>query len=252
MKKKVSVIVPYYKNLKYIFQCLQSIYNQNYKNFEIILVYDDNNKNDLRVIKKKFGKHKNFRIFANYKNVGVSMSRNKGIKKAKGYYIAFLDSDDFWKKNKLKLQIKFMEMNGLDLSYTAYEILKNKRKVKHSIKKKYTYNELIKKCDIGLSTVVMRSKMSGIGLFPNLKTQEDFALWLKYTRKKSKIMGINKYLTVWRDKPNSLSKNTIQKINDSFKVFYRLENKNLLVSFYYLFILSFNKLKKFFKISLHI
>ena len=143
-------------------------------------------------------------------------------------------------------------MNGLDLSYTAYEILKNKRKVKHSIKKKYTYNELIKKCDIGLSTVVMRSKMSGIGLFPNLKTQEDFALWLKYTRKKSKIMGINKYLTVWRDKPNSLSKNTIQKINDSFKVFYRLENKNLLVSFYYLFILSFNKLKKFFKISLHI
>ena len=252
MKRKVSVIIPYYKNLKYIFKCVQSIYNQNYKNLEIILVYDDNNKSDLRVIKKKFGKYKNFKIFMNHKNLGVSMSRNKGINKAKGYYIAFLDSDDFWKKNKLKVQINFMEKNNLDLSYTAYEILKNKRIVKHSVKKKYTYNELIKKCDIGLSTVVMRSKMSRIGLFPNLKTQEDFALWLQYTRKKSKIMGINKYLSVWRDKPNSLSKNTIQKINDSFKVFYRLENKNLLVSFYYLFILSFNKLKKFFKISLHI
>lgn len=252
MERKVSVIIPYYKNLKYIYKCVQSIYNQNYKNLEIILVYDDKNKCDLRVIKKKFGKYKNFKIFINHKNLGVSTSRNKGIHKAKGYYIAFLDADDFWKKNKLKVQISFMELNNLDLSYTAYEILKNKRKVKHSVKKKYTYNELIKKCDIGLSTVVMRSKMSRIGLFPNLKTQEDFALWLKYTRKKSKIMGINKYLSVWRDKPNSLSKNTIQKINDSFKVFYRLENKNILVSFYYLFILSINKLKKFFKIRLFI
>ena len=252
MERKVSVIIPYYKNLKYIYKCVQSIYNQNYKNLEIILVYDDKNKSDLREIKKKFGKYKNFKIFINHKNLGVSMSRNKGINKAKGYYIAFLDADDFWKKNKLKIQISFMELNNLDLSYTAYEILKNKRKVKHSVKKKYSYNELIKKCDIGLSTVVMRSKMSSIGLFPNLKTQEDFALWLKYTRKKSKIMGINKYLSVWRDKPNSLSKNTIQKINDSFKVFYRLENKNILVSFYYLFILSTNKLKKFFKIRLFI
>ena len=252
MERKVSVIVPYYKNLKYIYKCVQSIYNQNYKNLEIILVYDDKNKSDIKEIKKIIEKYKNFKIFINNKNLGVSMSRNKGINKAKGYYIAFLDSDDFWKKNKLKVQISFMELNNLDLSYTAYEILKNKRKVKHSVKKKYSYNELIKKCDIGLSTVVMRSKMSSIGLFPNLKTQEDFALWLKYTRKKSKIMGINKYLSVWRDKPNSLSKNTIQKINDSFKVFYRLENKNILVSFYYLFILSTNKLKKFFKIRLFI
>ena len=135
MKRKVSVIIPYYKNLKYIFKCVQSIYNQNYKNLEIILVYDDNNKSDLRVIKKKFGKYKNFKIFMNHKNLGVSMSRNKGINKAKGYYIAFLDSDDFWKKNKLKVQINFMEKNNLDLSYTAYEILKNKRIVKHSVKK---------------------------------------------------------------------------------------------------------------------
>ena len=71
----------------------------------------------------------------NHKNLGVSMSRNKGINKAKGYYIAFLDSDDFWKKNKLKVQINFMEKNNLDLPYTAYEILKNKRIVKHSVKK---------------------------------------------------------------------------------------------------------------------
>ena len=159
MKRKVSVIIPYYKSLKYIFKCLQSIYNQNYKNLEVILVYDDGNKNDLKVIKKKFGKYKNFKIFVNHKNLGVSLSRNKGINKAKGYYIAFLVSDDFWKKNKLKKQIEFMEKNSLDLSFTAYDILKANKLVKREIKPKYSYDDLIKKCDIGLSTVIINSKL---------------------------------------------------------------------------------------------
>ena len=108
MKKKVSIIVPFYKNIKYIFRCIQSIYDQNYKNFEVILIYDDTAKRDLKLIQNKFKNYKNFNLYINKKNIGVSMSRNKGIKKAKGYYIAFLDSDDFWKKNKLKKQIKFM------------------------------------------------------------------------------------------------------------------------------------------------
>lgn len=250
MRKKVSVIVPYYKNLKYVYQCLQSIYDQNYKNFEIIFVYDDNNKNDLKIIKKKFGKYKNFKIFINYKNLGVSMSRNKGIKNAKGYYIAFLDSDDFWKKNKLKKQIKFMEKNSLDFSFTAYDILKANKLVKREIKPKYSYDDLIKKCDIGLSTVIINSKLINLGKFPNLKTQEDYALWLKFLRNGIKARGISESLSVWRDTPNSLSSNIFQKFKDSFKVYYHYENKNFLASIYSVLILSINKIKNTLNIKL--
>ena len=250
MKRKVSVIIPYYKSLKYIFKCLQSIYNQNYKNLEVILVYDDGNKNDLKVIKKKFGKYKNFKIFVNHKNLGVSLSRNKGINKAKGYYIAFLDSDDFWKKNKLKKQIKFMEKNSLDFSFTAYDILKSNKVFKKKIKTTYTYQDLLKKCDIGLSTVIIKSKLINIGNFPNLRTQEDFALWLKYLKNGVKAKGVNESLSVWRDTPNSLSSNIFQKLKDSFIVYYHYENKNFLESIFSVLILSINKIKNTLNINL--
>ena len=137
-----------------------------------------------------------------------------------------------------------MKKNSLDLSYTAYDILKNNKKIKHQVQKSYSYDDLIKKCDIGLSTVIMKSKMIKTASFPNLKTQEDYALWLKYLRNGAKIMGINESLTVWRDKPNSLSKNVFQKLSDSFIVYYKFENKNFLESVFSVLILSINKIKK--------
>lgn len=250
MKKKVSIIVPYYKNIKYIFRCIQSIYDQNYKSFEVILIYDDTDKRDLKLIQNKFKNYKNLNLYVNKKNIGVSMSRNKGIKKAKGYYIAFLDSDDFWKKNKLKKQIKFMEKNSLDFSFTAYDILKSNKVFKKKIKTTYTYQDLLKKCDIGLSTVIIKSKLKNIGNFPNLRTQEDFALWLKYLKNGVKAKGINESLSVWRDTPNSLSSNIFQKLKDSFMVYYHYENKNFLESIFSVLILSINKIKNTLNINL--
>jgi len=250
MKKKVSIIVPYYKNIKYIFKCIQSIYDQNFKNFEVILIYDDRDKRDLKLIQKKFRNYKNLNLFINKKNIGVSMSRNKGIKKSKGYYIAFLDSDDFWKKNKLKKQIKFMEKNSLDFSFTAYDILKSNKTVKKEIKSTYTYHDLLKKCDIGLSTVIIKSKLINIGNFPNLRTQEDYVLWLKYLKNGVRAMGIKESLSVWRDTPNSLSSNIFQKLKDSFMVYYYYENKNFLESIFSVLILSINKIKNTLNINL--
>ena len=138
--KKVSVIIPYYKNLKYIDQSIISVMKQNYKNIEILIIYDDSNKDELKILKKKYKKKNKISIIENKNNLGAALSRNKGIKKSKGYYIAFLDSDDYWKKNKLKKQISFIEKNNLDLSYTSYEILKKKKKFRQNVKKTYGYH----------------------------------------------------------------------------------------------------------------
>jgi len=249
MKDKVSIIIPFYKNLQYLSQSIHSVINQTYKNYEIILVYDNTDKSDLKFIKNKFKNFKKLKIIINKKNLGVSKSRNIGLKNSKGKYIAFLDSDDYWKKNKLKTQIDFMKKNSVDFSYSSYEILTLNSKKKHNVKNTYSYNQLLQKCDIGLSTVIIKSKLIKIGKFPLLKTQEDYALWLRYLRKGVKLMGINKSLVYWRDTPGSLSKNLIQKLKDSFKVYHNLENINFWLSLFRVFTLSKNKLKKLYKIK---
>ena len=113
IEDKVTVILPYYKKKIFFTKSFISAINQTYKNTEIIIIYDDKNKKDLKFIKETISNYKNTRLIINSKNLGVSKSRNKGISLAKGKYIAFLDSDDVWKKNKLELQINFMKKKKL-------------------------------------------------------------------------------------------------------------------------------------------
>ena len=100
------------------------------------------------------------------------------------------------------------------------------------IKKKMFYSELLKSCDIGLSTVIIKTKILKKNLFNSLKTKEDYALWLKLLRNGVKISGINKSLSSWRKSPFSLSSNTKQKIFDAFKLYYFYEKFNLFFSIY--------------------
>ena len=96
----VSIIIPYYKKKEFINNTITSIINQTYKNFEIIIIYDDEDTSDLKFISEMQKRDKRINIIKNLKNEGAGNSRNKGIEKAKGKYIAFIDSDDTWQKKK--------------------------------------------------------------------------------------------------------------------------------------------------------
>ena len=112
MKKKldlVSIIITYYRKKDYFYSSLKSALKQTYKHIEIIVVYDDNDRDYLVEIKKLIKKTNKVKILINSKNIGAGVSRNKAAKIAKGKYLAFLDSDDLWKSNKLNLQLKFMK-----------------------------------------------------------------------------------------------------------------------------------------------
>ena len=105
---KVTVIIPYYKKKKYIKSTLRSALNQTYKNIEVILIFDEGNSDNLEFIKQTVKIDKRIRLIINRRNLGAGLSRNVGIKKSKGRYIAFLDSDDLWNKNKILLQLNYM------------------------------------------------------------------------------------------------------------------------------------------------
>ena len=243
----VSIIVPYFKKSEYIDKTISSILQQTYKNFEIIIIYDDENKSDLKYIKNLKKLDKRIRIIVNSKNLGAGESRNIGITNSHGKYICFLDADDFWKKNKLFFQINFMIMNNCSISHTTYEIRNSKEKYLGLRKAKSfeSYKELLPSCDIGLSTVVAKKKIFTKGIkFSKLKTKEDFVLWLKILKKKIFIRGINKNLATWRATDNSLSSSFFQKIKDAFIVYFKFMNFNLIKSLYYILVLSLNFMKK--------
>ena len=146
----VSIIVPYYKKKKFIKRALLSVLNQSYKKFELILIYDDKNKKDLSYIKKLVKLDKRILLIVNDKNLGVGFSRNKGIKVSKGKYICFLDSDDFWNKNKIKEQLNFMKNNKVVISHTSYNIVDNNKKISTRYARNFlNFNSLVFSCDIG-------------------------------------------------------------------------------------------------------
>jgi|TARA_B110000238_G_C16137215_1_gene444285 teichuronic acid biosynthesis glycosyltransferase TuaG len=243
----VSVIIPYYRNKKYIKGCINSILGQSHQKFEIILVYDDTNLSDLAYIKKISKLDNRIILLINKKNIGAGLSRNVGINKARGKYIAFIDSDDLWTKNKLKIQLNFMRMNEHRASHTSYKIIDSKNKTIGSGKARnfIKVEDLLKSCDIGLSTVLLEKKiLLETGMFHKTKTKEDFILWLKILSKKIKIASLDQNLTAWRKTKGSLSSSIIQKLYDGFIVYNKHMKFNYIKSIYYLIILSLNSLKK--------
>ena len=242
----ISVIIPYYKKKEYIVKSINSVLKQSYKNFELIIIYDDSNHEDLTILNNLKKKDKRIKIFINKKNIGAGLSRNKGIKLSKGKLIAFLDSDDLWSRNKLKKQIFFMKKKKIKISHTSYYIINYNNKIIGQRKAKdLSHKQLLKSCDIGLSTIILDKKLiKNNTKFASIKTKEDYVLWLQITQNEKKIYALSDNLTKWRKLDNSLSSSKFQKIKDGYLVYRKYMKFNQVKSIFYLGLLSVNFLLK--------
>jgi len=242
---KISIIIPYYKKKEFIFNCINSILKQTYQNFEVIIVNDECSIESKLLLEEISQKDLRIKVFNNKNNSGVGVSRNIGIKKSKGKFLAFIDADDEWIKNKLKFQVYFMKRNKLLFTHTSYFIINDKNKLigKFSVKSSIKYENLLNSCDIGLSTVMINSKIKKDLKFGNLKTKEDYVLWLKLS-KKYNLYGINKFYTKWRNLNSSISSSVYRRIIDAFLVYYFFERFSLIKSIFLVLNLSLFSIKK--------
>lgn len=243
----ISVIITYFKKKNFISETINSVLNQTYNNLEILLIYDDAEKNDLEFIKKLSKLDKRINLIVNKENLGVGQSRNVGLQLAKGKYIAFLDADDLWVQNKIEKQFIFMKRNKINFCHTSFDLIDEKGNYlfTKTAKNIDSYNQIITSCDIGLSSVMIEKNLVNNGfLFSNLRTKEDFYLWLILLKRGIKLYGLDEKLMQWRSLKNSLSSSLIIKLHDGFKLYNFYLGYGKLKSLYLLFILSVNYLIK--------
>ena len=238
--------MPYYKKEFYVQQSIKSILNQSYQNFEIILINDDvKNKHFINKISKLDHRIK---LVHNKDNIGAGLSRNKGVNLSNGDYIAFCDCDDLWKQNKLELQLNFMEQFKLNFSFTSYDIIdENSVFLKTRKAPDYlNFKKLRNSCDIGLSTVITKKNIfeNNKYQFANLKTKEDYVLWIRLALDGVKMRGFGQSLASWRKNKNSLSSSIIQKLIDGYKVYRIYLGYGILKSVFFLTVLSINFILK--------
>jgi teichuronic acid biosynthesis glycosyltransferase TuaG len=139
-----------------------------------------------------------------------------------------------------------MKLNKLDFSYSDYSIVNEKDTLIKKIKspKLIKFKDLLFSCDIALSSVIINSNLLKNEKFPNIKTKEDYLLWLKLSQKNIKMMGIRENLIFWRKTNNSLSSSILQKFKDAFLVYNKYLKLNFLVSIVLIFFLSINSIIK--------
>ncbi len=242
-KTKIDIILPNYNSSRFILKTVRSILGQTYKNWKLIIVDDFSNKKTRDILRNFKNKNK-IKIYLLNKNRGAGYCRNYAIKKSNSPYLAFIDSDDVWKKDKLKKQIYFMKKNNCSFSYTNYYTFGEKsRKIKNPSRLKYS--SFIKNTSIATSTMMIKRKKIDNIKFINSKICEDYYFKCKLLKRVNYALCLNHYLTKYRIRKDSLQSSNLKNFYWIWKInrdYNKLSFLNNLVS---LLCISFNSLKKY-------
>lgn len=230
MYGKVSIIVPNYNCENFLEDTIQSVLNQTYKNWELLIVDDCSTDKSVEVIKQYADKDERIKLYINERNKGAAASRNWAMREASGKWVAFLDSDDLWMADKLEKQLLYMVENDYHFSYTAYEHI-NEQKEKLGVKvtgpKCITKNKMFHYCYPGCLTVIYDSEDIGTIQIPDeiANGENDYAIWLKVC-KFYRCYYINEVLALYRVRNSSLSHKSskFKLIRNHYKLF-RLSEK---------------------------
>ena len=243
----VSVIMPAFNSEKYIEEAIRSVLMQTYTDLELIIYDDASEDATLSIVNYLIEEDSRIRIIKGEINAGVANSRNKALAEAKGRYIAFLDSDDLWKSEKIKKQMNFMKSRGCGLCYSSYEFINadgsQRRNGCARIKLAADYKSLLKNNFIGMLRVMLHRQKTGEIKFSSDK-HEDLILWLSLAKKNHSLIGLDESLAFYRISGNSLSGNKIKAAVWRWKVYRNSENMSVLTSIWYIYNYILNSIVK--------
>lgn len=226
-KDLVSIITPVYNAARFIGETIESVINQSYQNWELILVNDCSTDNSVQIIEEWMNQDSRVTLYQLSENGGAAVARNKGLELAKGEFIAFIDSDDYWHKEKLTKQICFMKENQYQFTYTNFNLISEDGIViKESVKipTSLNYSGLLKNTSIACSTVVINRNAIGDFRMPLVRKGQDTATWLMLMRERNIVAyGLDEVLNSYRQVSGSISSNRIAALKRTWNTYYNLE-----------------------------
>lgn len=217
----VSVIMPVYNGEKYIKKAIESVLIQQV-DFELIIIDDCSTDGTADVIQAVAGNRSDIIVLKNEYNMGAAKTRNRGIHAARGTYVAFLDADDWWEKDKLLRQLRLLKKTGLVLCSTGRELMNSEGESTGTIvhvRPRLTYHDLLYHNSINCSSVVVKRDV--ILEFPMMydDSHEDYITWLKILRKYGASCAIDEPLLKYRLSAGSKSGNKWKSARMTFKVY---------------------------------
>jgi teichuronic acid biosynthesis glycosyltransferase TuaG len=244
---QIDIILPVFNSKKFILKTLQSIFQQSYKNWRLIIVDDASNDGTLELIKNFINNNlikKKIILIKNKKNKGQAFSRNIALKKSKSPYVAFIDSDDIWEKNKLKKQINFMLKYNYAFTYSNYKTIKKDLiKIIH-VPPFFNLKNFIKNTSIATSTMIIKKNIINKIFFPNLRLCEDYYF-------KCQILKFNyayrcpSVYSIYTLRSNSLQSARFEAIKAIWSINKNLNNLNFINNLNSVINIIFNSLKKY-------
>lgn len=232
----VSVITPAYNAERFIKETIQSVQDQTYSDWEMIIVDDRSKDRTVEYIKEVQAGDPRIRLIELEENSGSAVARNTAIENAAGRYIAFLDSDDRWMPEKLERQLRFMQDKDVAFSFTAYvRTLEDGTETDYISRTPATvdWDALMKRCVIGCLTVMLDRNKTGEVKMVDIRTRQDYALWLELTRRGFTAHGLADVLAKYRVVDDSISSNKWKAAKRNWYVFRHIESQSLPKALWY-------------------
>ncbi|MBF6977931.1 glycosyltransferase [Aerococcaceae bacterium zg-BR22] len=244
----VSIITPVYNAARFLDTMIESIVNQTYQDWELILVDDKSEDESIHIIEQWQAKDSRIRYIELAENSGAAVARNRAMAAARGRWIAFIDSDDFWAPDKLALQLSFMQMTKVAFSYTDFALVDEEGTVIKSqvhVPNRLDYDGLLKNTAIACSTVMIDQSVVGPFRMPLVRKGQDTATWLMLMREHGlTAYAVPKVLNYYRQVDGSVSSNRLAALKRTWHTYRHLEQLPLAKAIYYFSSYVINAIKR--------
>lgn len=231
----VSVIMPSHNSAAFIAETIDSVLDQTYREWELIIVDDRSSDRTLEIVRDYAARDDRVRSIVLEKNGGAAVARNTAIEAAQGRWIAFLDSDDIWTPDKLEKQIGMMEATGCPFSYASYDRISEAGEFLSTVHvpPRVRYNQLLKNNVIACLTAVYDSRQLGKVMMPLIRKGQDYGLWLILLKRIEHANGINEVLGRYRIRQNSISSNKLESSVWVWRIYRQVMRLSLPRTLYY-------------------